>query len=122
MRFHAIVLLLLCVVAATSQTAPPAQSKTANHSAEQPAQGEALADSALSDPPGLLYQGVPADIPQDQGIAGLRLQVLRLGTTARLMQVVAHPDDEDGGMLTLEARGRGVNTLLMTLNRGEGGQ
>ena len=38
------------------------------------------------------------------------------------MQVVAHPDDEDGGMLTLEARGRGVDTLLMTLNRGEGGQ
>jgi LmbE family N-acetylglucosaminyl deacetylase len=52
----------------------------------------------------------------------LRLQLRRLGTTARLMQVVAHPDDEDGGMLTLEARGHGVNTLLMTLNRGEGGQ
>jgi LmbE family N-acetylglucosaminyl deacetylase len=70
----------------------------------------------------LLYQGVPAPIPQDQGGAGLRLELLRLGTTARLMQVVAHPDDEDGGMLTLEARGRGVSTLLMTLNRGEGGQ
>ncbi len=55
-------------------------------------------------------------------MAGLRLELLRLGTTARLMQVVAHPDDEDGGMLTLEARGRGVSTLLMTLNRGEGGQ
>ena len=53
---------------------------------------------------------------------GLRLELLRLGTTGRLMQVVAHPDDEDGGMLTLEARGRGVSTLLMTLNRGEGGQ
>ena len=38
------------------------------------------------------------------------------------MQVVAHPDDEDGGMLTLEARGKGVDTLLMTLTRGEGGQ
>ena len=38
------------------------------------------------------------------------------------MQVVAHPDDEDGGMLTLESRGHGVSTLLMTLNRGEGGQ
>ena len=38
------------------------------------------------------------------------------------MQVVAHPDDEDGGMLTLEARGKGVETLLMTLTRGEGGQ
>ena len=55
-------------------------------------------------------------------MAGLRLELLRLSTTARLMQVVAHPDDEDGGMLTLEARGRGVSTLLMTLNRGEGGQ
>ena len=76
----------------------------------------------LADPPGLRYQGVPAEIPQDQGAAGLRLELLRLGTTARLMQVVAHPDDEDGGMLTLEARGRGVSTLLMTLNRGEGGQ
>ena len=72
--------------------------------------------------PGLLYQGVPADIAQDQGVAGLRLELLRLGTTARLMQVVAHPDDEDGGLLTLQARGHGVNTLLMTLNRGEGGQ
>jgi LmbE family N-acetylglucosaminyl deacetylase len=76
----------------------------------------------LSDPPGLLYQGIPAEIPQDQGVAGLRWELLRLGTTARLMQVVAHPDDEDGGMLTLEARGHGVSTLLMTLNRGEGGQ
>ncbi|MGP0017559.1 MAG: PIG-L family deacetylase [Candidatus Sulfotelmatobacter sp.] len=75
-----------------------------------------------ADPPGLLYQGTPAPIPQDEGMAGLRLELLRLGTTARLMQVVAHPDDEDGGMLTLEARGRGVSTLLMTLNRGEGGQ
>ena len=46
----------------------------------------------------------------------------RLGTTARLMQTVAHPDDEDGGMLTLEARGHGASVLLMTLNRGEGGQ
>ena len=81
-----------------------------------------LPDRTLADPPGLAYQGVPAEIPQDEGISGLRLELLRLGTTARLMQVVAHPDDEDGGMLTLEARGHGVSTLLMTLNRGEGGQ
>src|SRR5262252_2279515 len=76
----------------------------------------------FAQPPGLLYQGVPADIAQDQGVVGLRLELLRLGTTARLMQVVAHPDDEDGGLLTLQARGHGVTTLLMTLNRGEGGQ
>ncbi len=46
----------------------------------------------------------------------------RLSTTARLMQTVAHPDDEDGGMLTLESRGKGDSVLLLTLNRGEGGQ
>jgi len=48
--------------------------------------------------------------------------LLRLRTTARLMQTVAHPDDEDGGMLTLESRGKGATVLLLTLNRGEGGQ
>ena len=46
----------------------------------------------------------------------------RLSTTARLMHTTAHPDDEDGGMMTLESRGRGDNVLLLTLNRGEGGQ
>ncbi len=70
----------------------------------------------------LPYQGVPPELPQDEGAPGLRLALRRLGTTARLMQTVAHPDDEDGGMLTLEARGRGASVLLMTLNRGEGGQ
>ena len=48
--------------------------------------------------------------------------LLRLQTTARLMQTTAHPDDEDGGMLTLESRGKGDTALLMTLTRGEGGQ
>ncbi len=61
-------------------------------------------------------------LPQETGAAGLKLMLRRLQTTARLMQVDAHPDDEDGGMLTLEARGKGVSTLLMTLTRGEGGQ
>jgi LmbE family N-acetylglucosaminyl deacetylase len=61
-------------------------------------------------------------LPQETGDAGLKLMLRRLQTTGRLMQTVAHPDDEDGGMLTLEARGQGVSTLLMTLNRGEGGQ
>src|SRR5881396_2478511 len=61
-------------------------------------------------------------LPQDTGVLGLKQELLRLQTTARLMQVVAHPDDEDGGMLTLESRGHGVTTLLMTLTRGEGGQ
>ncbi len=61
-------------------------------------------------------------LPQDVGSAGLQETLLRLRTTARLMQTVAHPDDEDGGMLTLESRGQGATVLLLTLNRGEGGQ
>ena len=65
----------------------------------------------------------PTDpLQQDIGAAGLQEMLLRLHTTARLMQTVAHPDDEDGGMLTLESRGRGATALLLTLNRGEGGQ
>jgi LmbE family N-acetylglucosaminyl deacetylase len=70
-----------------------------------------------------LQPSSPTDpLPQDTGKAGLQEMLVRLGTTARLMQDVAHPDDEDGGMLTLESRGKGVTTLLLTLNRGEGGQ
>jgi LmbE family N-acetylglucosaminyl deacetylase len=61
-------------------------------------------------------------LPQDTGEAGLKQELRKLQTTGRLMMVVAHPDDEDGGLLTLEARGKGVQTLLMTLTRGEGGQ
>ena len=61
-------------------------------------------------------------LPQETGATGLKLMLRHLQTTGRLMQVDAHPDDEDGGMLTLEARGKGVSTLLMTLTRGEGGQ
>src|SRR5262252_10282818 len=61
-------------------------------------------------------------LPPDTGVLGLKQMLLRLHTTARLMQTTAHPDDEDGGMLTLESRGKGATVLLMTLTRGEGGQ
>ncbi len=37
----------------------------------------------------------------DIGVTGLKLTLRRLHTTARLMHTTAHPDDEDGGMLTL---------------------
>ncbi len=113
-----IVACLLLICTPTTTIAQNARKDRAPKSNDSPASTYALD----ADPPGLLYQGVPAEIPQDEGMAGLRLELLRLGTTARLMQVVAHPDDEDGGVLTLEARGHGVSTLLMTMNRGEGGQ
>jgi LmbE family N-acetylglucosaminyl deacetylase len=61
-------------------------------------------------------------LPQDTGSTGLKQELRRLHNTGRLMMVTAHPDDEDGGLLTLEARGKGVHCVLMTLTRGEGGQ
>jgi LmbE family N-acetylglucosaminyl deacetylase len=61
-------------------------------------------------------------IPEDLGAVHLAQLLTKLKTTARIMQVVAHPDDEDGGLLTLEARGTGARVLLFTVTRGEGGQ
>jgi LmbE family N-acetylglucosaminyl deacetylase len=67
-------------------------------------------------------QSTTKPLPQDSGVAGLKQMLVRLDTTARFMQTVAHPDDEDGGLLTLESRGKGASVILLTLNRGEGGQ
>lgn len=61
-------------------------------------------------------------LPQDEGYVALQQELQRLRTTARLMHTTAHPDDEDGGMLTLESRGKGTTELLCSLTRGQGGQ
>ncbi|MFT4198559.1 MAG: PIG-L family deacetylase [Pseudoxanthomonas sp.] len=58
----------------------------------------------------------------DAGAAGLARALAGLGTRASMIAVVAHPDDEDGALLTEQARGRGARTELLTLTRGEGGQ
>jgi LmbE family N-acetylglucosaminyl deacetylase len=61
-------------------------------------------------------------LAEDRGAAALEQSLKRLGTTASVMMIVAHPDDEDGALLTYLSRGLGVRTILLTLNRGEGGQ
>ncbi len=61
-------------------------------------------------------------LPEDRGADGLAQTLKKLHTWASLMMIVAHPDDEDGGMLTLESRGLGARTAILTLTRGEGGQ
>ena len=61
-------------------------------------------------------------LPVDRGAAAVWQSLKKLQTRASLMMVVAHPDDEDGGMLTYESRGQGADATLLTLNRGEGGQ
>src|SRR5271156_3867434 len=58
----------------------------------------------------------------DRGASALQQSLRKLATRASLMMIVAHPDDEDGGMLTYESRGQGARVGLLTLNRGEGGQ
>jgi LmbE family N-acetylglucosaminyl deacetylase len=61
-------------------------------------------------------------LPEDRGYADLEQTFKRLGTTASVLYVVAHPDDEDGSLLTYLSRGLGARVTLFTLTRGEGGQ
>ncbi|MBB5057551.1 LmbE family N-acetylglucosaminyl deacetylase [Granulicella aggregans] len=62
------------------------------------------------------------ELPIDQGARGLEQMLRKLNTRASLMLIVAHPDDEDGGMLTYYSRGLGARVAVLTLTRGEGGQ
>jgi LmbE family N-acetylglucosaminyl deacetylase len=62
------------------------------------------------------------ELPVDQGVLGLQQLLRKLNTRGSLMLIVAHPDDEDSGMLTVYSRGLGARVAMMTLNRGEGGQ
>src|SRR5882724_6548742 len=61
------------------------------------------------------------EIPANRGSAALWQSLKKLHTRASLIMLTAHPDDEDGGMLAYESRGRGSRVALLTLNRGEGG-
>ena len=61
-------------------------------------------------------------LPEDRGQAALEQSLRRLSTTASVMMIVAHPDDEDGALLTYLTRVQGVRAILYTLTRGEGGQ
>ena len=60
-------------------------------------------------------------VPFDMGVSGLRQTLKKLQTTASILHVVAHPDDEDGGLLAFSARREGVRTMLFSITRGEGG-
>ena len=61
-------------------------------------------------------------LPEDRGAADLEQTLKRLNTTASVLVIVAHPDDEDGALMTYLSRGLGARVTLLTLTRGEGGQ
>ncbi len=65
---------------------------------------------------------IPLAIGENRGAAELEQDLRRLNTTASVMMIVAHPDDEDGPLLTYLSREKGVRAILYTLTRGEGGQ
>jgi LmbE family N-acetylglucosaminyl deacetylase len=61
-------------------------------------------------------------LPENRGAAGLEQSLKRLTTTASVLMIVAHPDDEDGALLAYLSRSLGARVTLLTLTRGEGGQ
>ncbi len=64
---------------------------------------------------------VAREIPVNRGSPALWQSLKKLHTRASLIMIVAHPDDEDGGMLAYESRGKGTRVAMLQLNRGEGG-
>ncbi len=60
-------------------------------------------------------------VPRQDGASEVWQKLLKLRTTASVMHVTAHPDDEHGGVLTKLSRGDGARLALLTLNRGESG-
>jgi LmbE family N-acetylglucosaminyl deacetylase len=58
----------------------------------------------------------------DYGALGLGHLLKRLNTTASVMMIGAHPDDEDSALLAYLARGEAARTAYLSLTRGEGGQ
>jgi LmbE family N-acetylglucosaminyl deacetylase len=59
---------------------------------------------------------------QERGAAALAPLMEGLGTSARVLFIAAHPDDEDTQLITWLARGRHVETAYLSLTRGDGGQ
>jgi len=84
------------------------------------------AQNTFTDPANLRGEHVrPHDgreLPVDQGASGLQQLLRKLNTRASILNIVAHPDDEDGGMLAFYSRGLGARVADLSLTRGEGGQ
>jgi LmbE family N-acetylglucosaminyl deacetylase len=59
---------------------------------------------------------------QDRGAPHLDQLVRGLATTARVLVIAAHPDDEDTQAIAWLARGKRVETAYLSLTRGDGGQ
>ncbi|MBI4874359.1 MAG: PIG-L family deacetylase [Acidobacteria bacterium] len=73
----------------------------------------------------LLLLAAPGPSPGQRRLAGMpaiRSSLDRLQTTASVLLIGAHPDDENTALLAYFARGRKVRAAYLSLTRGEGGQ
>ena len=77
-----------------------------------------LAGVLLAAPPA---QAQTAESEYD-GATALGLTLRRLGNTARVLVIAAHPDDENTPLLGALALGSGADVAYLSLTRGEGGQ
>jgi LmbE family N-acetylglucosaminyl deacetylase len=59
---------------------------------------------------------------QQAGAGPLGEEIAGLGTTARVLMIGAHPDDEDTQLIAWLAKARHVETAYLSLTRGDGGQ
>jgi len=59
---------------------------------------------------------------QRAGAGKLGEEIGGLGTTARVLMIGAHPDDEDTQLIAWLAKARHVETAYLSLTRGDGGQ
>lgn len=64
----------------------------------------------------------PRLFAQERGAAALGDAIEGLGTTARVLMIGAHPDDEDTQLISFLAKGRHIQTAYLSLTRGDGGQ
>lgn len=62
------------------------------------------------------------DAIYDQGNNALIRQLGRLQSTASVLHIGAHPDDEDSALVAFHARGLNARTGYLSLTRGSGGQ
>ncbi len=58
----------------------------------------------------------------DYGALGIGRLLKQINTTASVMMIGAHPDDEDSALIAYLARGENARTAYLSLTRGDGGQ
>ena len=69
-----------------------------------------------------LVAAAPTARAQERGATALAEDIAGLGTTARVLVIGAHPDDEDTQLIAWLAKGHHVETAYLSLTRGDGGQ